>query len=538
MKKGRIAFGWLAAAFAGALALAGAEGLSDDEATSLEAGRRGAGLVVQAASDPGASVRGLTALSAEAGRPLVAELLHGFAAEGGARLGLGPIRGARLGAAAVTALLAGLLALIAFDLAGAGGALLAPALLFLSPRLVAQGLVATPDLLGALVWLAAVMAFAQSLEAPTRLARVHAGLWSGALVGLAAAVRLDLWTLLPLLALHWLLGRAHLWRLARAAPPSLETGPVELEPRPDWAARLRRIPTGVAAAATIGPAVAMAASPWLWGDPLHRLLPALLSAHGVGAPPAVNATVLAAAALPVPLVGLGLLGLGHALFRVLRALRRGDGHEARLESLLLLATGVPLALGAAGLAARRPGLGPVLHALPMLALLGARALGSLSRLAWPSRRGALLAALSIVLLYPGLRAAVRTFPLGTSAYGEAVGGAPGAARRGWPPQDGGEAAGQALPTLGQRLVPGARILWIGVAPGAVARYRQAGLLRGDLVDAPDAASADAAVVARDAGPRDREFEAWLALGSARADAGVYCDDVPLVQVFARAGAWR
>jgi hypothetical protein len=252
----------------------------------------------------------------------------------------------------------------------------------------------------------------------------------------------------------------------------------------------------------------------------------------------VNATVLAAAALPTPLVGLGVLGLGHALFRVLRAVRRGDGHEARLESLLLLAAGVPLALGAAGLVARRPGLAPVLQALPVLALLGARALGSLCKLAWPTRRQSLQAALAVVLLYPGLRAAARTFPLGASAYGEAVGGAPGAARRGWPRQDGGEAAREALPVLARRLVPGARVLWIGVAPGAVERYRQAGLLRADLADAPDAASADAAVVARDAGPRDLEFGAWLALGSARADAGVYCDDVPLVQVFARPGAWR
>ena len=95
-----------------------------------------------------------------------------------------------------------------------------------------------------------------------------------------------------------------------------------------------------------------------------------------------------------------------------------------------------------------------------------------------------------------------------------------------------------LAALGVHAVPGARVLWLGVAPEAVARYRRAGLLRADLSDALDAAGADLAVVARTAGSRDAEYAAWEALGSARAEAGAYLDDVPLAQVFARPGAWR
>jgi hypothetical protein len=532
----RIALGWAAAAFLIGLLLAGWPGVSSPEEATLQAGRTAAGLVTRAPTDPAAALRGLTALSGELRGPLLAEVLHGFAAEGGERLRLGPLRGARLGAMLVSALLAGLLALAGFDLAGAAGALLAPAVLFLSPRLLAQGITATPDLLAALLWLAAVLAFLRSLEAPTRLERTRIGAWTGLLVGLGAAIRPDLWVLLPILALHALLGRLHLWRLARSAPAPLEVPPAE--PREDWAARLRRVPTALAAAASLGPAVALGATPWLWGDPLRRALPALRLAHGAGQPASVNAALLAAAALPAPVVLLALLGLGHALFRLVRAIRRDDGHESRVEMLLLLAAGVPLALAAAGLAPRRPGLGPLLHALPVLALLGGRALRSLARLAWPARRHALTALLGLLLLYPGLRSAVSTFPLGASAYGELAGGAPGAAGRGWPRQDGGEAARSAIPALAEHAVPGARVIWIGVPPGAVTRYRSAGLLRADLLDAADLDAADVAVVARSGGPRHEEFAAWRALGSARAEAGVYLEEVPLAQVFARPGAWR
>ena len=534
--RGRIALLWFLGALGAALLLAGSPGVSQEEGRTLATGRQVAGDLTRLPGDPGAALRGLAASSGEAQRPLLAEAFHGFLAEGGERLGLGPLRGPRLGAALVSGLLAALLALAGFDLSGVTAAALAPALLLLSPRLVALGLAATPDLLAALLWLGALGACLRSLDAPSRLARTRAGTGAGLLVGLAAAARPDLWVLLPLFAGHWLLGRLHLWRLARLAPTALE----EEAPAPpeDWSARLRRVPTAVGAAATLGPLVAAAAFPWLAADPLHRLLPALLAAHGVGAPLPHPPLLLAAAALPTPTVLLLALGLAHGGLRLLRALRDADGRVVRTEALLLLAALLPLALAAAGLAPRRPGLAPVLQALPVLALLGARALAALARLAWPARRRGLAVAVGLVALYPGLRAAVHTFPQGASAWGEAVGGAPGAAARGWPRQDGGEAARGLLAALGVHAVPGARVLWLGVDPEAVARYRRAGLIRQDLGDAPDAATADVVVVARLDGSRDAEYVAWEALGSARAEAGAYLDEVPLAQAFARPGAWR
>lgn len=534
--RGRIALGWLVLALGAAVALGAAPGVASPEARTLATGRLVAGLLARAPGDPAGAVRGLAAASDERPRPLLAEAFHGLLAEGGERLGLGPLRGARLGAALLLAALAGLLALAGFDLAGAAGALLAPALLLLAPRTLALGLTATPDLLATLLAFLALGAFLRSLDAPTRLARTRAGTGAGLLVGAAAAARPDLWALLPLFAAHWLLGRLHLWRLARRAPPPVEPAPPE--PHEEWSARLRRVPTAVGAAATLGPLVATAAYPWLWADPLHRALPALRAAHGVGAPLGVPPLLLAAAALPAPLVLLLALGLAHAALRLARALRAADGRAVRTEALLLLAAGLPLALAGLGLAPRAPGLAPVAPALPVLALLGARALASLARLTWPGRRRALAASLGLMTLYPGARAIVHTFPHGASAWGEVVGGAPGAASRGWPRQDGGEAASAILPALAAHAVPGARVLWLGVDAEATARYRRAGLLRPDLGDAADAAGADVAVVARGGGSRDAEYVAWDALGSARAEAGVYLDEVPLVQVFARPGAWR
>ena len=474
-----------------------------------------------------------------------ADAFHGFAAEGGARLGLGPIRGARLGAAVVVALLAAALALAAFDVSGAAAAALAPIVLLSSPRPVADALLATPDLLGALCWLLALGAFARSLAAPSRLRRTHAGLWAGLFAGLAAAARPDLWVLAPLLALHWGVGRVHLAWLAHRAPPP--AAPPERAPAPraaaaeDWAARLRRVPTGVAAALVAVPALVALAWPWLAADPLHRAWPALAAAHGLGRPfpgGGPDPVRLLALALPAPLLLLLAAGVLHTLLRLGAGVRQGDGAAVRVEALLLLAALAPLALGAAGLAPRLEGLRPVLHALPILALLGARALVSLARTAWPRRWKLVLLVLAHVVLLPGFRTQVRAFPAGAAAWGEPVGGAPGAAALGLPRQEGGEGARGVLDALSRHAAPSARVLWLGVPPGAVARYRQAGLVRADLADAAGPADADLLVVARGAGSRDDEYQAWAALGTSRAVATAAFDEVPLAQVFARAGAWR
>jgi hypothetical protein len=542
----KIALGWGAAVALGALLLAGFPGIPADEAGAEAAGVRAAGLLVAAPGDPVGALRGLAKLSEQRGRPLLAESFHGFAGAGGERLRLGPIRGLRLGTVLVAGLLTAALALAAFALGGPAAALLAPVILWCSPRLLAQGLLATPDLLAALAWFAATVAAARSLDAATRLARTRAGISSGLLAAVAAAARPDLASLVLVLVAHWALGQVHLRWLSRArarsdAEVGLGGGPAVDGVAPtDWAARLRRVPVALGASLVLVPAALLLAWPWLWADPVHRLGEAMIAAHGVGVgvPRAANALVLAAAALPAPVLALFLLGLGHAGLRLFAALRDGDGAVVRGEMLLLLATILPLGLAAAGLSPRLPGLRPVLQAVPLLALLAARALVALAAVAWPARRHALAAALAILLLYPALRASVVSFPHGASAWGELLGGAPGAAWRGWPRQDGGEAVVGLLPGLRDHAAPGARIAWVGVDPWAVARWREAGWVRADLAEAPSLGEADLVLVARQAGERSAEYAAWTALGTDRAVGGVYLDEVPLAQLFARSGAWR
>ena len=528
--RARIALGWGAVACAAALALAGQPGVPVGEAATISAGVRTAGWLVAAPRDPAGSRRELAALSGQLGRPLLAETFHGFAGAGGERAGLGPIRGLRLGAALVAGLLSAALAAGAFSLGGAAAALLAPALFWFAPRTLSLGLLATPDLLGALLWLLAMQGFARALAAPTRLARTRAGLVCGLTSAAAAAVRPDLATLWLVMLAHWGLGRFHLRWLARGNHPDVES---EI----DWAARIRRVPTAIAAGLLLIPAAVLACWPAHWTAPLHGL-GALLATVGWGQPaPAVNPTLLALTALPAPTLALLALGVGHATLRLVNALRRREGAVSRLEVLWLLAGTAPLLLAAVGLAPRLPGLAPVIQALPPLALLGARALLALAELAWPSRRLAVAGLLALALLYPGLRAAAVTFPDGASAWGEPLGGAAGAAWRGWPRQDGGEAIRGVLADLDVHAAPGARVRWIGASPLAVALYRRAGLIRADLLEAASVAEADLAVVAR-AGARDEEYDAWTALGSTRAVSGLYLDEVALVQVYARPGAWR
>ena len=405
-------------------------------------------------------------------------------------------------------LLAAALAAVGFAMGGAPVAVLAPAIFWFTPRTLSLGLLATPDLLGALLWLVAVQAYARALAAPTRLARTRAGLWSAACSAPPPrAVRPDLASVWLVLMAHWGLGRFHLRWLARANQP----GPAVEAARTDWAERLRRVPTAIGAGLLLIPAAMLAC----WPSPLGRSLarrrrPARQPRLGQPAPQ-VNAIVLALTALPVPTVALMALGVGHATIRLVA--RPAPARRGGVEAGDALAAGRHRAAAAGcrrpGAPAPRAGAGD-----PGAAAAGAargprpggpgrsspgRRGGGGGRPRWPSPSST-----------PGLRAAAVTFPHGASAWGEPLGGAAGAAWRGWPRQDGGEAIRGVLDDLSLHAAPGARVRWIGAAPLALERYRRAGLLRADLLEAPSVAEADLAVVARD-GPRDEEYEVWARL---------------------------
>jgi hypothetical protein len=495
-RPGRVALAWAIATLLALVALGGAPGVARDEAAVIAlSGER-------------------VTMAARSAPPLGAALASATRAVG-VPAGLPHLRALRLGSAAAGAVLSALLALAAWRLAGTWGALLAPALFWLAPRHLHAGLVATPDLALATLSLAAVLAWRSALRSESAAARLRWLVLAGVLLGGALAARLDAWVLVPALALHAAGDRL----LARRATVAGGTGP---RPRSGLAA------LGIVAG--LGGAVLLAAWPAVLGLGLDPWQPG----RAAGAIPAALTPLLT---LPATLLWAYGGGAPHALLRVGRAARsRALGAAASDDLLLLLAAAAALAGAALGPA--HAGARGSLHAMPFLALLGARALLRAAEVAWPSRGRSLAAALALALVYPAGRATVAAHPRGASAWNELAGGAPGAASRGLPRQDGGEASAALLGVVNERARQGARIWWATTAPPAVALYGRDGRVRPDLATAAGPHEADLAIVTLDGGSRDAEYRVWAAFRSARPVTGVYLDEVPLAFVYARAGAWR
>jgi hypothetical protein len=345
-------------------------------------------------------------------------------------------------------------------------------------------------------------------------------------------VRTDAVVLLPAFCLH-AAGAALLARRAGAPPPGLEG--IE--------ARLLGVPAPLAAMFLVGPAVALAGSPWLWSAPLSRGLASI----PLSPPPALGALAgpfapLAFLVLSAPLVLVFAWSSGALLasLRAVRAFAGGGSHPAIAsdDALLVVLAAAPLAAAALGLAVPGPGLSPVFPAIPFLSLLAARVLDVATHAAWPSRpRLALTVAAGAVIL-PCVIVTASGWPTATMGWNALAGGAPGAAARGFPRQDGGEGAAGILWAVSARTRPGASVFWVGVSHEAVKAWAASGRLRADLAVAESAATADIAVVALAGGSRDDEYRVRAALRADRPVTGAYLDEVPVALVYARAGAWR
>jgi hypothetical protein len=282
----------------------------------------------------------------------------------------------------------------------------------------------------------------------------------------------------------------------------------------------------------LGPLVPLALSPSLLAGAAHAFAPGPRTPLGTSA-------LVTALTLPATVLLACLGGVAHSLSRLLRALlRRAPAASAADEALLLLCAAAPFAAAAAGIAPAEGGVRTWLHALPFLAVLGARALVAAAREAWPARATPLAASLALLVLWPAVRQAAHFHPAGSSGWNELAGGAPGAATLGLERQDGGEATAAVLHLVNARARQGARVFWPGTAPGALRTYARDGRLRADLAVAATPEEADLAVVALDGGSRDAEYRVWSAFRTARPAAGAYLDEVPLALVYARPGAWQ
>jgi len=462
----------------------------------------------------------------------------------GERIARGELLAFRLASILLAAFLAWLLSRFGGDLAGPTGAFLAPALFFLVPAALDATLHVGPDVPAAALWVGVLLAHHRCIRSRDHRERIRRAATAGLLFGAAVATRRDMWILLPLLAFHYLAVRA-----AGSLRPREEAPQHHPAGRSAWRSLLAGLPASTPAMLILGPLVFAALTPWGWGDPLGHLLPAARAAltptpfvHlgkvvATQRPP-WNAPLLAALLLPPVAIGLAwLAGLAHAARRLQLGWRREAAASFSDELLLLLGALTPLALAAAGVAPAQAGIGPVLPAVAVLAVLAARAIATGARAAWPAQAAKLTLAVALLALYPALRATVRTFPYGAAAWSEWIGGAPGAASLGLP--RGAEGAGATLAAqLSERAAEGQRVWFAGLSPRAAEALRHDGRLRADLRVAASPAEADLAVVELNDAERDVEYQVWSLFETARPVAGAQIDEVPLANVYARPGAWR
>jgi hypothetical protein len=534
----RLALAWALAVLVAAALTAPAVGISREESVHLEAGASHARFWGEALRAPGRALALADARFApDRERPPLARTAFGITravlSDG---LGwTGGVQGARIGAFLFAALLAALLASWGFELAGTGGALLAPALFFLVPSHFHHAHLAVLDLPLTSLWLATVLAYHRTLRARgDRRRQVAWAIATGLAFGAALATMQDAWFLPPLLLACWLLSVAG---TLRRAPMHALAG----------------IPLAIPAMVVLGPLVLVASWPWLWHDTVPRLReslalhlqhesdPWLWFGRLLREPPFPVSHPFVATALTVPAAILAAMAGGwlQALGRIAAAVR-GRDEDVRVgdEWLLALNALFPMALAAWPKAPVSGGVRDWLPAMPFLALLGARALVTTGRILAPRRPWLVTGALAALALAPAAWQVARSHPFGAAAWNELARGAPGAASLGLQRPSGGDAAVAALPALNAHAAPGARVWFQETTRAAVSQYQLDGRLRPDLAPAGGPEDADVSLWQPHAGFRDREYVTWTSFGTARPVAGVYLEEVPLVQIYARPGAWR
>jgi hypothetical protein len=579
----RIALAWAVATWAVLAATAPAQGIGRDEGVYLVAAESYAAFPAEALRSPGSLLAAADRrLAPNHEHPPLAKWVYGAtqALLADALGWAGHVQAARAGAFLFGALLSWMLAVWGHALAGVGGALLAPALFWAVPRHFYHGHPAALDMPIAALWLAVVAAYARSLRLEGGPGERRSALVTALAFGAALATKHNGWFLLPLLAAH-----AALTRL-----PAFLRSPA--------GARPRLVPGALPAMAVVGPAVFLASWPWLWRAPWARFREYALFhlqhenyswqyfGRILRQPPFPLGYpfVVTALTVPVAVLVVYVAGFVHGVARAVLA-GVGEGTQAqeagrvrspspaparegwgegqtsgiretsripetsRSEELLLLLNALfPIALIAWPTVPIFGGVKHWLPAIPFLALLGARALVEAGRALWPARAAGVTAALALLALAPAIRAVAHFHPYGTAAYNELAGFAPGAASLGMQRQYWGDAAVGVLEAVNEHAIPGARVWWQETGRAAVAAWQRDGRARRDLrwVDRPE--DADVSVWHFHAEFRDKEYRTWTAFAEAprpgeparypRPVAGVYLDEVPLVTVYARPGAWR
>ncbi|MDF1562945.1 MAG: glycosyltransferase family 39 protein [Deltaproteobacteria bacterium] len=402
-------------------------------------------------------------------------------------------------------------------------------------------------------WLLTVFVYRWAQEAPRSWRR---GVLAGLAFGLAIAVKHNAYFLPPLLVLHWLWDQGPAWWRSGG-----------------WQARWQGLPRSFFGFALIGPLFLYLSWPFLWHHPFERFGWYLgFHAHHEHYPwaylgevlreppfPLLYPFVLTGLTVPLSLLLASGAGLAALLARritpVVQRLRGAGAQQAdeaereaasrrRSSDLLLLLLALfPMVLIGLPSVPIFGGVKHWMHAMPFLFLLGGEAIetlvkGALPAGAPPLRRYLRLAFVAGAVLLPGALATAHFHPVGTQAYNEVAGGAPGAAGLGMQRHFWSHAVRGLLPWVNEHAPPGARIYFHEVRHESYRWYREAGLLRSDLRFAHDVAGSNLAIYQVHAEFRDREFEIWSEYGTTRPVAGLETAGVPLLVVYQRPGAER
>jgi hypothetical protein len=296
------------------------------------------------------------------------------------------------------------------------------------------------------------------------------------------------------------------------------------------------------------PVVLFAAWPLLWHDPLahlrfwveFHLRHVHYAWYYLGTlyrgPPFPVFYPLGLLALTLPLTTSALL-FAAAIRQLVDFARR------QLDPLRLLELGFAAAAVLPFIMTTTPIFGGIKHWLSFIAFLAPEAAALLCAAAaraaaagipWLTESRALVLGSAFALL-PGLYQIAHVHPYGTSAYGELAGGIPGAASLGMQRQFWSNNVTAVLPWLNEHVPPGGRVWFHEVNVESYRTYQLMGMLRQDIRYANGAFDCDYAAVQWHREFRNAETQAWNALGTTRASAGLWLDETAQVIVYVRPG---